>query len=90
MSEDPIDRLRAHVEKHKGKVLAPFSIAGLTTLLGELDRLQGALATCRELREYDVKVRDALKAQVDRMLATRAKVLTDVLTHAGQAKKRKN
>ena len=33
MTDDPIDRLRAHVEKHKHHQQAFFSTAGLTALL---------------------------------------------------------
>jgi uncharacterized protein YpuA (DUF1002 family) len=62
MSDDPIERIRLHIEKHKAKVQAPFSIAGLTALLDLLKVLTADNITLTAQR-------DMLKAQVDRLLA---------------------
>jgi hypothetical protein len=86
VTDDPIERLRAHVEKHAHHQQAFFSTAGLKTLLEELDRLQGALATCRELLERRQGLRDGLKAQIDRLLAAEAKRIEEALLYTGSIK----
>jgi hypothetical protein len=65
MTDDPIERLRLHVEKHKGKVLAPFSITGLQIVLDTLDAVAAQ--------------RDALEAQVKQMIAKEGKRIEKAL-----------
>ncbi len=73
MSDDPIERLRAHVEKHRHHQQAFFSTAGLMVLL---DLLDTQARQFREFVERDAddaielsRQRDELKAQVERLLA---------------------
>jgi len=64
---DPIERLRAHLEKHKHHQQAFFATAGLSALL-------------ERLKTTETKV-DALQAQVERLLGKEGKRIGEALVH---------
>jgi len=81
-SDDPIERLRAHVEKHKHHQQAFFSTAGLKALLDALDDVRGMFVIMeKELVALTVQ-RDALKAQVERLLVGKGKDISKALREA--------
>ncbi|TPJ57427.1 MULTISPECIES: hypothetical protein [unclassified Mesorhizobium] len=64
MSDDHIQAIRTHVEKHAGKERATFSVAGITALLAALPAAKGdtALAALTDILRCDDEARQATMA----------------------------
>jgi multidrug resistance efflux pump len=86
MTDDPIERLRAHVEKHKHRTGLYVSTDGLTALLDELERWKAHAIGLEHKVSQAMKQYNEMGAEIERLTKERdeaRQTLSDWTTDIG-------